>query len=181
MAIGRLVPEKGFDLLVPAMARAKRENLPCTVLIAGEGSMERQLEAMIRSQEVSDRIRLIGFVDDPLGHIQSGDFLILTSRQEGMPNVVLEAMALGKPVLSAAISGTTDLIEHMRTGYLFEPHDPQAIFEALQFACDHRKTDLCRKLGESARRVVIEQFTIPRMLDRLEQYFLEIYERSTYE
>ena len=178
IAIGRLAREKGFDLLISAMARIKAAGLLCTILLVGDGNLRSQLEAMIHTSGAADRVRLTGFIEDPLPLIKSADYLILTSRHEGMPNVILEAMALGTPVLSTAVNGTTELVEHMESGYLFEAASRAAIVEAVRFAYDHHRTDLPKRLRETARNLVRQRFSFPRMIDQLEEYFHEKYVHS---
>lgn len=178
IAIGRLAWEKGFDLLISAMARIKAAGLPCTVLIVGDGDLRSQLEDMIRTLGVAGQVRLTGFVEDPLPLIKSADYMILTSRQEGMPNVILEAMALGTPVLSTAVNGTVELVKHMENGYLFKTDSLDAIVEAVRFAYDHHRTDLPKRLRETARNVVRQRFSLPKMINQLEEYFDEKYAQS---
>lgn len=177
-AVGRLSPQKGFDLLVSAMAQVKATGLPGTVLIVGKGKLRNRLEQLAHTLGAQDRVRLVGFIKDPLPLIKSADYVILTSLQEGLPNVVMEAMALGTPVLSTHVNGVPELLQHMESGYLFEPGSVEAIVGAIKFAYDNRHTELPRRFGEAARKVIHSKFSLAGMIDHLEEYFVEKYAQS---
>ena len=89
--------------------------------IAGTGKDHNQLQAQIEKNNVSDKIQLIGFQENLDSIIMAADYVVMPSRQEGMPNVVMEGMALGKPVLAANVNGVPELMKHLKTGYIFEP------------------------------------------------------------
>tara|TARA_B100000242_G_C42695374_1_gene325431 strand:- start:213 stop:530 length:318 start_codon:yes stop_codon:yes gene_type:complete len=97
----------------------------------------------------------------------------MPSRQEGMPNVVMESMALGKPVLAANVNGVPELIEHEISGYIFEPYKIDAISNAMNYVMKNKDSSIIKNWGLKAQDHVKKNFTIDIMLDNLESYFYE--------
>jgi len=128
VAAGRLVPKKGFDVLLAAFAEAPEAEL----VILGEGPERERLERRIAELGLSARARLAGFVTDPLSWFARADLFVLSSFAEGMPNVLLQAMACGCPVVATDCpSGPREILDHGRWGRLVPPHDVQALAGAI--------------------------------------------------
>ena len=102
MAVGRLIRAKGFDLLVQAFARAATARPEWSLTIFGEGPERANLEAQVRDLGLGDRVDLPGRVSDPLEHLACAHAFALSSRYEGFPNALLEAMSCGLPVAAFA-------------------------------------------------------------------------------
>lgn len=112
VAAGRLVPQKGFDLLIEALALCGNPRLRLTIL--GEGPLHNDLERLSRNQDVTQQVRLVGFQKNPYPFFALADAFVLSSRFEGFPNVVLEALACGTPVIATpAPGGVKEVLEGM--------------------------------------------------------------------
>ena len=110
VAAGRLVDVKGFDLLIRAVALCP--TLTLRVLILGEGPSLGKLEALVSELGVGERIRFVGFQKNPYAFFARADAFVLSSRYEGLPNVLLEAMACGTPVIATpAPGGTAEVLD----------------------------------------------------------------------
>ena len=120
-AVGRLSPEKGFHLLIPALAELIRAGLPVDLAVFGEGPQRAELEALIAKSGCGNRLRLMGFGHRLQPWYEAFDLFALSSEREGLPNVVLEAMAMETPVLATAVNGLPKLIDPERDGWLVEP------------------------------------------------------------
>ena len=118
--IGRLSDEKGFDLLIDAFALLVRQGLDAKLMIAGEGPEQAALQQQINSLGMSDRIRLVGFCEDTRRYLESLDIFVLSSHREGLPNVVLEAMAVGVPVIATRVGGVPRLVTDGVDGRLID-------------------------------------------------------------
>ena len=110
-AIGRLSEEKGFDLLIAAVDRLLEQDLDVELRIAGEGDQQEHLASLIRDKGRDDRIRLVGFQAQTIPLYEAMDVFVLSSLREGLPNVVLEAMAMEVPVIATKVAGIPRLIQ----------------------------------------------------------------------
>ena len=109
VAAGRLEEQKGFDLAIEAIALAKNANVHLTIL--GEGSRRGMLENLVRERNLQDRVHLIGYRHNPYPFYTKADGFLLSSRFEGFPNVVLEALFSGTPVVATPIAGLNSMLE----------------------------------------------------------------------
>jgi glycosyltransferase involved in cell wall biosynthesis len=105
LAVGRLAPEKGFDLLLNAFALVRRDQPHAGLVIVGKGREEARLKALAIQLEIEDAVSFAGHVDRPARFYAGADIFVLSSRHEGMPNAVLEAFASGLPVVATPASG----------------------------------------------------------------------------
>ncbi len=122
-ACGRLSTEKGFDLLIQAVQTVIAEGHDVGLLIAGEGRAEDELQAYIENAGLTDRVQLVGFLSDPRELYQAIDLFVLSSLREGLPNVVLEAMATGVPVLTTRVAGIPAVMTHGEDGFIVDTGD----------------------------------------------------------
>jgi glycosyltransferase involved in cell wall biosynthesis len=123
LAVGRLHRVKNYAFLIQACAALRDEGLDLICWIVGEGPERPALERQIKARGLQDRVYLIGHVP-PVhlsGYYRYADLVVLTSQSEGIPVVLMEAMAREKLVLAPAITGIPELVEHGRTGFLYEP------------------------------------------------------------
>jgi glycosyltransferase involved in cell wall biosynthesis len=142
VAVGRLSREKGFDLLLEAMP-AVREKLPAVRLaILGDGYLFRELNHRAKCLGLADIVRFYGFQPNPWPFIKHADIFVLSSRNEGLPNVLLEAMVLGKPIVAADCSGIGELLNFVPTMKLVRPGDPAALAQAIISACESESCHL---------------------------------------
>lgn len=117
VAAGRLEKAKGFDLLIKSFAAMG--NKKARLVIMGEGNCRTELDKLIHRLQMQKRILLAGFVNNPYPVMEKADLFVLSSRYEGMPNVLLEAMALGKPIVATDCpSGPAELLQDGRYGRL---------------------------------------------------------------
>jgi glycosyltransferase involved in cell wall biosynthesis len=105
LAIGRLAPEKGFDLLLKSFAVIRRDFPHACLVIAGKGAEEARLKALSIELEIADAVLFAGYVDRPWMTYGGADLFVLSSHHEGMPNALIEAMASGMPVVATPASG----------------------------------------------------------------------------
>jgi GalNAc-alpha-(1->4)-GalNAc-alpha-(1->3)-diNAcBac-PP-undecaprenol alpha-1,4-N-acetyl-D-galactosaminyltransferase len=153
-AVGRLVRAKGFDLLIEAFARVAQERPDWSLTILGEGPERAVLTARAVELRLVDRVALPGRVEDPLDHLATGHAFALSSRYEGFPNALLEAMACGLPVVAFDCpSGPAQTITHEHDGLLVPPGNVAALAAALARIMDDPRERL--RLGRNAREIVL--------------------------
>jgi glycosyltransferase involved in cell wall biosynthesis len=129
--VGRLVPVKGFDLLVTALAGVAARVPDTHVVLIGSGDEQDALQARAAALGVADRLHITGSVTDVVGRLAGADVLAAPSRNEGMGRVLVEAMALGLPVVGTRVGGIGDVITENECGLLVPPDDAAALTEAL--------------------------------------------------
>jgi glycosyltransferase involved in cell wall biosynthesis len=132
LAVGRLVPAKGFDILLQAFHGVLRAGFDFHLLILGEGKERSSLETQARALGIATRVFLPGFQANPYPYFKRAKMFVLSSRYEGLAMVLLEALALGVPVVSADCpSGPRELLDHGQNGVLFPSEDATALSNAL--------------------------------------------------
>ena len=150
LAAGRLVPAKGFDLLVEVAAMLKERSVPFRLTICGEGPLRSSLEAHIAAKGLENTITLAGYCADLEQKMCEADLFVLSSRREGFGNVIVEAMAAGCPVVSVTLPGPAALIRDGETGLLVEPGNPAYLADAIQRLAGDPQ--LATKLADAAQK-----------------------------
>lgn len=170
-AVGRLSPEKGFDVLIRATDRLLGEGLPLELAIAGEGPARDELERTIAACAHRDHMRLLGHCTDVLPLYEALDAFVLSSLREGLPNVLLEAMAMQVPIVATRIAGVPKVIDDDVSGLLVPPGDEAALAAAMRRVLGDAR--LQERLGASARNSVVERFSFAKRMERIR----DIYDR----
>lgn len=164
---GRLDDQKGFDTLVAAMGLLKKLRVRCVVL--GEGPARPALEAQIRRLGIERSVMLLGERDDMTSWLSALDAFVLPSRWEGLPNALLEAMALGLPVAASAVDGVVEVVEDGRNGLLVPPGRPGPLAAAVsKLAAD---PGLRARIGEAAKETVSRRFSLIDMMAAYEDAY----------
>lgn len=164
LAVGRLVRTKGFPYLLGAMARLKRENFPVTLTLVGDGPWRRRLERMCQRLRINDVVRMSGFVpNDQMARIMGEhDLLVMPSvihsngDRDGIPNVIMEALVCGLPVVATDVCGISEVVQNGKTGYLVQQRDARALATAIRLALENYAET--RKLTETGKLRVLEMF-----------------------
>lgn len=142
VSVGRLMPQKNQAMLLEAFASLRTRFPEYTLTIYGEGPHRKALEEHILRLGLKDVVDLPGSVKDVHDRIAEGELFVMSSDYEGMPNALIEAMCLGLPVISTAVSGATDLIRQGENGLLVPCGDAAALAEAMeQLLSDKEKRD----------------------------------------
>lgn len=164
LAVGRLHHVKGFDLLLEAIAKIGGSALHFHIL--GDGEEEDNLKQQSLRLGIQERISFHGFQDNPYHYMATADALILTSRYEGLPNVVLEAMALGCPVVAfESPGGVSEILRHGENGLIVQSENVHALAEILE---QGRYLSLDR---DAVRQSVITRFSVSAIVEQYENLF----------
>jgi len=160
--IGRLERQKNPLLLLRVAARVACEAPETVFAFAGTGRLEARCRAEAERLGLSESVRWLGWVPDTRPLLARMDLIALPSAWEGMPNVILEAMACGKPAVATSVGGCAELIADGQTGFLAPPNDEQALAERILRLL--RDATLRRRLGSAGRQRVEREFSIARMV-----------------
>jgi glycosyltransferase involved in cell wall biosynthesis len=147
--VGRLIPIKGADVFLHAVRHLA--DLPLTISVIGDGSERARLEELVRTEGLSDRVRFHGTVPDAARYISAFDAFVLSSRSEGTPVTLLEAMAAKVPVVVTSVGGVPDVVGPAEA-MLVPPENPRALAEAIRFVTQD-PTAASRRVEAAARRL----------------------------
>lgn len=173
LTVGRLAPQKGYADLIEAFARihdATRAHL----IIVGSGPLESALREQVKSLNLDAAVHFLGIRTDVAELLAAADLFVSSSLWEGFPTVVIEAMAMGIPVLATNVSGSRELVRHGETGWLVPPGQPDALASAaIALLADKQ---LGNRMALAARQHA-RRFTIQSMVTRYAEIYATLCER----
>jgi glycosyltransferase involved in cell wall biosynthesis len=156
-----VLPHKGYDDLVRALALLQEKLPRVKCLIVGKAPRRGYLRKLLRRAEhlsIRERLIVAGFQEDVVPFLHAMDVFVLPSRTEGLPITILEAMAAGKPVVATAVGGIPEVVRDDETGLLVPPGDPGRLAEAVMRLLE--APALAKAMGEAGRRQVESRFTM---------------------
>jgi colanic acid/amylovoran biosynthesis glycosyltransferase len=161
VCVGRLCEEKGQLLLIAAVARLKAAGIECELVLAGDGPMRVEIEKLLDEHELNSQVRITGWIssDSVRSEILASRALILPTFAEGLPVVLMEAMALRRPVLSTYIAGIPELVISGENGWLFAAGSVEELVEAMAKCLTVTPEDLSR-MGDLGYQRVIARHSI---------------------
>lgn len=157
ISIGRLEYQKGIDVLLRAIEQLQPIAANVHFLMVGDGPDRNALQSQAAQQGLSSHVHFLGRREDVPGLLASSTALILSSRWEGMPNVVLEAMAAGLPIVTTNVEGIEELVQHGRTGIVVPNDSPESLAEAIRRITSD--SDFAATAGKLSQEFVSKQFT----------------------
>jgi glycosyltransferase involved in cell wall biosynthesis len=172
ITVGRLHAQKGHCYLLQAIAKAEKKVPKIKLIIIGEGEEENNLKNLVKSLDLTDKIIFAGLRGDVEKIFPIAELFILPSLWEGMPNVILEAMAAGKPVVATKVGGVPEVVVHGETGILVPPEDSNALTSAI---IDLLRDKLKAKMmGQAGRMRIEEHFTISKTIEKTEYLYRKL-------
>jgi glycogen(starch) synthase len=159
LCLGRLAGQKGFDVAVTAFASTADRFPNARLIIAGDGPERSTLERQVARLGVADIVNFIGWVppNKVFALINFSTMVLMPSRWEGLPSVVLQAAMMARPVVATRVSGLSEVVVHRETGLLVEPEDSNSLAESIAWLLDHPES--ATRMGQAARRRVQEVFS----------------------
>jgi colanic acid/amylovoran biosynthesis glycosyltransferase len=172
VCVGRLSEAKGQFLLIEACACLAAKKIPFELVLAGDGPMRAELEALIGKHSLTEQIRITGWIGsaEVRKEILAARALVLPSFAEGLPVVIMEAMALRRPVLTTYIAGIPELVRPGENGWLFPAGSLSELTRALE-ACIATSVADMQKMGDAGYSRVLNQHTIETEADKLAELF----------
>jgi len=174
--VGRLTPQKNLPAFLQACARLSTTR-PWRVLVVGDGPERDRMQTLAHDVDLDDRLIWVGSRADVEGWLAAMDVFVHTADFEGMPNAVMEAMAMGLPVVVSDVDGNRELVRDGVNGYLLAPGDVISFARRIDEVIDN--PDLAGRVGEQAHHDVLEHFDMPRMINAYHQLFLSLGEPRT--
>jgi glycosyltransferase involved in cell wall biosynthesis len=174
--VSKLWEGKGHDLLIRAFKEIRKEKLQARLVIVGEGYLMESLKTLVSQLHLSEAVIFTGFLEDVPRIIATFDVAVLPSYFEGMGRVLLEAMAMEKPVVGTRVGGIPDLIEHGLNGYLVSPGNSMELATALLSLLEDK--GLAAKMGKAGRKKMTDRFSADTMVRSIEKVYSELLKRK---
>jgi glycosyltransferase involved in cell wall biosynthesis len=171
-AVGRLNGEKDYPNLLHAAELLLRDRKNLYFLIAGKGALETSLRALAAKLQISDRVLFLGHFHDVRKVYESMDVYALSSTREGLPNTVLEAMAMQVPIVATDVDGVSEAVTHGHEALLVPPQDPKRLAESIGKLLDDAK--LRQQLAEKGRIRVEQEFSFARRMRHVESIYRDL-------
>jgi glycosyltransferase involved in cell wall biosynthesis len=171
-AVGRLTEVKGFEQLISAAHSLLADGLDLHLIIVGDGEQRPQLAGLISRLGCEDRIHLLGHRTDMIDLYHCMDVYALSSLREGLPNVVLEAMAMEVPVVATRVAGVPNVIEHERSGLIVDPGDVSQL--AASIARLLRDPALRQRLAMNARATIEQRFSFAERMKKIRAIYDQV-------
>jgi colanic acid/amylovoran biosynthesis glycosyltransferase len=172
LCVGRLCKEKGQLLLVEAARLLAAGGQQFELVLAGDGEQRSDVEALIARHKLENRIRTTGWIssEQVRAEILAARALVLPSFAEGLPVVIMEAMALGRPVISTCVAGIPELVISREHGWLVPAGDVETLAKAMQ-TCLQAPGEVLTAMGEAARKRVLERHDVEIAAGKLGKLF----------
>jgi len=177
VAVSRLHRQKGVEFLLRAVPLVRAEIPDVRVVVAGGGPLAKRLGTELKALRIVDNAALLGERKDALDILAAADLFVLPSLWEGLPYVLVEAAALGKPIVATDIDGVREVIRSGATGVLVPPRDPGALAASILLLLKDKA--FADSLGAAARAEIPPKFSIERMMGETESLYLEVLSRKT--
>lgn len=164
-AVGRLSEEKGFDHLINAVYRLIRSGHQIGLLIAGEGHLKEALQKQIDELQMQNNVQLVGFLKDPRELYRAIDMYVLSSLREGLPNVVLEAMASGRAVVTTDVNGIPRLVTSGENGIVVKSDSVDELFTGIRGVLE--SDEQRAMLSAAGRKTVEDKFSFGKRMEKV--------------
>ena len=172
VCVSRYSYEKGLDVFVKAFKKIIQVVPNSYGVIVGDGPKWKEIINLISTEKLGDRIKVVGYSKYPGNFMQIADVLVLSSRSEGLPNVILEAMALGIPVVATKVGGVEEIVENDISGLVVPKENPEEIGKAVIKILSDKK--LSRRLRDNALNEMKERFECNIRSEKIYQIYLEL-------
>ncbi len=170
-ACGRFSAEKGQADLIRAMAIASARDPRLRLIMVGDGPEFELCRELVTRQQLEQIVFMPGFERDAVAYLKDADFLVNPSLSEGLPNVILEAMAVGVPVIATNVGGVPELLTDNESGLLVPPSDPAALATAMLRLVDN--SDLRKRFARTASQVLSTGFSFEQQFGELHDVYWE--------
>ncbi len=172
VCVGRLSEEKGQLLLVEAAQRLAAQGVEFELVLAGDGELRPDIEALVKYHNLQARVRITGWIsrEQVRDEILAARALVLPSFAEGLPIVIMEAMALKRPVISTFVGGIPELVHPGENGWLVPAGDVEALADVMR-ACLETSVETLARMGEAAHKLVSERHSVDTQAAKLDKLF----------
>lgn len=172
-SLGRLVDAKDFAVLINAILLLKESGKIIELKIAGEGDERSHLESVINDLDLASSVELLG-IQPAAEFLSSIDLFVMSSKREGVPVALLEAMAYGLPIATTAVGGIPEVVSNDKEALLCEPGKPQVLADTITRLIDDRELRI--RLGDAARKKVVACYSDKAVVAMWENLYGNLYQ-----
>jgi len=169
--VGRLTTIKGHKYLIEAARKILLIRPDMTFIFLGDGELMNDLKAQAASLGIYDKVKFLGWREDVAEVMSTFDLFVLPSLNEGMGKVLVEAMAMGKPIIASHVGGISDLVKNEENGLLVPPEDAEAIARSISIL--HSKPLKRKEMGEKGRAIAVE-YGADSMVQKIDRLYKEL-------
>lgn len=175
VCVGRLCPQKGQLLLLEAIATLKQRGIDCQLTLVGDGELREEIETLCKKLEIREQISITGWAssDEVKAKIIEAKLIVIPSFAEGLPVVIMESLALGRPVISTYVAGIPELVVEGKSGWLCFAGDKESLTDKLEKALSLSTEELTR-MGKIGKQKVLENHDIYKEAQKLKNLFERI-------
>lgn len=174
--ISRLAAQKDPLTFIAASQRLSEALPDVAFLLVGDGPLMDECLGSIQEKGMNERMKVLGWRRDYKMILRVSDLLVSTSLWEGMPFIVLEAMAFAKPVVAARTTGTVDIINDGEDGFLVPPRSPELLAQKMKWVLDG--PDISARVGHAAQQTVNDRFCVEKMIPSMEECYLQLHHQK---
>ena len=169
--VGRLVEAKDHETLLTAMNQVVRIGHEVFLFLIGEGELKPVIEQRISELRLTDHVKMLGMRSDVDQLLLGADIFVMSSKREGLPMVLMEAMSCALPVIATDVGGISEIVNDQESGLLVAPENPYLLARAIEGICN--RADGGSALGKKARQIIIENYS----LEATAESYAELYNK----
>lgn len=175
--VARFSPVKNHLVLIEAFSHVVHHNPETVLLLAGDGELQKEIRKVVNAKGLQNNVRFLGVRTDVVNILNASDCFLLSSDWEGLPVSILEAMAVGKPVIATAVGGVPELITNYKNGVLVSPGNSQELATAIIGFCNNLGG--AKKMGEISRQIAAQRFDVREMAFHYSELYLRLLKNDT--
>lgn len=170
--VGSFVKEKNHTFLLEIFAEYWKEDSRNELWLVGDGPLRIQLERQAKKLGIEQNVKFLGYQKNAVAYIKAADMMVIPSKIEGLPGVILEALSCGKPVIASAVGGIPEVVINEEIGYVIEKFDKAEYIAKIKKVLND--SDLRERMSENAQKMIQEEFLMPKIARRFEEIYKNI-------
>ena len=170
--VGSFVKEKNHEFLLEVFAQYIKDDKAHELWLIGDGPLSSDLEAQCKSLEIARNVKFLGYQNNAVAFIKAADMMVMPSKIEGLPGVILEALSCGKPVIASAVGGIPEVVQNDQNGYVINEFEKDEYIAKIKKVLND--AGLRERMRENAQKLIHEEFLMPKIARRFESIYKEI-------
>jgi len=164
--------QKNYPFLIDAFYTLIEKFKNLKLICIGGGVLLDDMKNNVRNKGLTEKVIFTGYSEEVVGHLNIMDIFVLCSTYEGSPNVILQAMSAGVPVISSSVGGCPELIENLKTGILFTPNNKKEFISAVAKLIENK--GVAFEIAHNAKRHVNEKFSLKNLINNYADFYRQL-------